>query len=311
MPSNFNFSRLGDADAGYVNYTDVFNRLTALGAGYKRAVPLYKRGYAGDESRIIGQWAWVNGAIVPVGPVDFTQVTSSQYAVVVSRDSATQCTVTGPHTLVTGPARFFDTSAGAEFVDIDIVVSVNTVTIVGILPVALAAGDQVWNTGVCEFTMGGAARDVILLAHATARFVATGLSVLGGGVTLPVLGLFRVGDVRATVASYTALSAVGKFLGAGWRSSAASLTGGAFRRADASIALYINTAHATTNATDLTFVGVSYYGYYTAKHSYTPHVSAQSAAGVGVAQPITADIVSAVPWVVTEDGAVFSGIICG
>jgi len=87
------------------------------------------------------------------GDLDLTKVSTTPYATVASVDDGTTLTLTGGHNLTTGTVRLWDTSAGASFGDVAGTVVGDTLTVPD--TTGMAAGDQVWRTGVSELVVGG------------------------------------------------------------------------------------------------------------------------------------------------------------
>lgn len=126
--------------------------LTSAGSSYDGEAALVNK----TTGLTIGRWAYVGSAITPIGPVRFDRVSASKYALVTSRDSDTQATLTAGHTLpASGTAYVWDTSgAAALHTALAFTVSGNTLTTTGTLAAALTGGDQIWiaDTELCVGT---------------------------------------------------------------------------------------------------------------------------------------------------------------
>ena len=205
----------------FTDYDSVVTALGELGKTCQRPITLYKNGYDGDDAYIIGNWSWNNNPVVanrvimPIGPIDFTKVTTTPHAVIASVDSPTQVTLLA-HNLTSGLCRIMDVSAGTEAYDnVPVTVVGNTATMAN--TAGLAAGDTVHRTGVSELSIGGATRAVQLGAGCVARFAA-GHHVSGGAAVQRIFP-YQPTSIKAFVSSYSAL-ALNQFIGVGWWNTA-------------------------------------------------------------------------------------------
>jgi hypothetical protein len=215
-------------------YSEVVAYLTARGNTDKTAVPLYKKSAPGNSAFIIGHWQWSNDAvpvIVPVGPIRFDLVTDGGWGQVLSVDGPTTLTLAAGYTLgLVGNIRLWNTVAATEYAGGGAFTRALAVVTVP-STAGMVAGDQVFATGLSEFSIGNSTRDLQPLANSTARFNAGGLSLVGR-VDMAIIPTFNVHTMlKAGIATRVAFVSENDHVTVGWRLGAASLTGGIARHA--------------------------------------------------------------------------------
>lgn len=214
------------------DYSKVDEILNVLGPSYEGCAYLHKKGYKEAGTNVIGRWAWVDGIIRPIGPIDFTKVTATQGADVptvtgnVLDLSDSTFVVDGGYTL-----RIWNTTDGALVADIPagswlrsgpgIAAGAATAAAVAAL---IAGGKSIrcWVEGLSEFSIG-AGDAVELGAGAVSSFVAAGLGTTGF-VSIPCGGPWRFGSLSASLALYT-VEASSDYAMVGWWVSAAQNAG--------------------------------------------------------------------------------------
>ena len=67
----------------FINYASAFAWLTAMGSSFRGVAEVINRA----SFAVVGRWAWVDGVIKPIGPIDVTAVTATQGATIGSVDS--------------------------------------------------------------------------------------------------------------------------------------------------------------------------------------------------------------------------------
>lgn len=172
-----------------------------------------------------------NGTRWVLGALDLTKVSSTPYATIASVDDGTTCTLTGGHNLTSGLVRLWDTSAAVSFGDVAGTVAGDVLTVPD--TTGLAAGDQVWRTGVSEI-------ELTLLSGA-ARWDGQGALVTNGRATMmpyaygaigALLSVYGRADIVAATGGASSYTALGVVHGAAKRMSAALFNqAGVWRRA--------------------------------------------------------------------------------
>jgi len=161
----------------FATYDDVYNYLTLQGSSYKKLMPLYKKGYEGSESNIIGYFGYVDNYlgssyINPIGLLDLSLITDGGYGIVQSVDSPTSITLVSGHTLPTSAdfsTRVCDVSVGVElYNEVTGRVSGDTLTLPS--TTGIASGDIIYALGRSEFSIGNSTRNIQLGTNGSAYF---------------------------------------------------------------------------------------------------------------------------------------------
>lgn len=316
----------GKFDKRFTEFNSLNAYLTAQGATYSRALPLYAIGSDGNDANIIGHWGYnASGAIVPMGTVYFNKVTASKYGTVASAIGTTATLTAGHNITKVGILRFWNVTDGiliADVVSANWSISGDNLTVSASVATDIASAISgskvvmVWCEGVSEFSIGGSSRDIQPKDGTHAFFVGTGLSKLGRVVYAP-FGFYRLAKLRANLASYTELSNTGKRAMVGWNVNNTNWSGlGWSRTAAPTIVSSRESGNKTLSTTIVTSVGTwSYIGCF---HLVGPTSNSsrwyQFADNIALASAVhfvdinNNDYAEALLYTVFDDGAVISSL---
>lgn len=217
----------------FIDYASAAAWLTSMGSSFRGVAEVINR----SSAAVVGRWAWVDGAIRPIGPIDFTAVTATQGATIGSVTGnvldlgSSTFVVTGGYVL-----RIWNTTDGSLVADVAAGswtrsgAGIDAGAAVAATVAALIAGGKsirCWVEGLSELSIGGATSAIELGAGSASAFnsglVQSGISILRCHRPYgPAL-------LRATLSSYE-LSAAGDFVGVGWALSGVAYSIGGIGR---------------------------------------------------------------------------------
>lgn len=222
------------SDRQFSTYDEVAAYLTLRGNTFKKPIPLYKKGYEGNDNWIIANFKWSNDAvpvIVPAGEILFSMVTDGGYGIVASNVDGTTITLTAGHTL---PASFkamvwTKSTATERQYNVSATVVGNTLTLAS--TTGIVAGDVIYALNRSEFTVGNSTRNISLNIGDIVFFTGTGLSVIGMPEInfLPVCKKDKLGSMSASILSGYSIPNASDYVGVGWKLGTEYILGGVCR----------------------------------------------------------------------------------
>lgn len=160
----------------FIDYASAAAWLTSMGSSFRGVAEVINR----SSAAVVGRWAWIDGAIRPIGPIDFTAVTATQGATIGSVTgqvldlSDSTFVVTGGYTL-----RIWNTTDGALVADVAAGswtrsgAGIDAGAAVAAAVAALIAGGKsirCWVEGLSELSIGGSTSAIELGAGGILAF---------------------------------------------------------------------------------------------------------------------------------------------
>ena len=172
----------------YSTFDEVYAYLEAQGATFKKSIPLYKMGFEGDNTKIIGSWGYNSlGYIVPTTEIDFSLVTDGGFGIVSAVVDGRKLTLTNGHTVPCRKpynVRVVQFSTGDEIYNGTATCMGNTLTLTS--TTGIAETDLVYVDGRSEFTIGNNTRNIQLQTGAIVMFNNGVMKVGGNGQGLAI-----------------------------------------------------------------------------------------------------------------------------